>query len=64
MGGSCIHQVKELKLTELLFCHDCFQSAHINDFEGGSATGISFDSMPQVTILYYDKNNFSFSLDQ
>ena len=25
-----------------------FQSAHINDFEGGSVTGVSFDSMPQV----------------
>ncbi|CAH3120153.1 unnamed protein product [Pocillopora meandrina] len=35
---------------------DCFavntvlQSAHINDFEGGSATGISFDSMPQASL--------------
>lgn len=35
---------------------DCFavntvlQSAHINDFEGGSVTGVSFDSMPQASL--------------
>ncbi|KAL9963852.1 hypothetical protein ACROYT_G027403 [Oculina patagonica] len=35
---------------------DCFavntvlQSAHINDFEGGSVAGVSFDSMPQASL--------------
>ncbi|KAJ7325980.1 hypothetical protein OS493_028702, partial [Desmophyllum pertusum] len=31
-------------------CQKYFTSAHINDFEGGSVTGISFDSMPQASL--------------
>ena len=34
-------------------CLFVFQSAHINDVEGGAGTGISFDSLPQVGNVGY-----------